>query len=316
MGCSCSTQKTLVVEKPDEPEIPTKVDPPEPSDVSAKTDFTPVVPPVEPTPQVPEPTPSPSELKQVVDDAPPASAAADMYMSAPDPPQKEQSFELTMPEGCTEGDKLHINLPGVAHGVIVTVPEGAVPGELISFKLTGQTDVGEAAAAIAIQSRIRGRSVRKVGYKPKGHAAPPNEGAAEQPSGQQRFDPANYPSLAPPTDADADDATPTGKPVVYRPKGAAAPPLPSAAPTANEKPTHDPELYPSLATGATTAAPPMYKPRGYAAPPQSTPPEKAHTHDASLYPSLAAADEGAVDEAASGSPSSGVETGAAAAGEA
>ena len=215
-----------------------------------------------------------------------------------------------MPDGCQQGSRLRISLPGIEEKVVVTVPAGAVPGRSISFTLKGLPDAKEAEAAATIQARQRGKASRTQ-YTPRGHAAPPYEGSAA-PTGRPDFYAANYPSLAPSAAADDDDvAVPPAAPAsrfVYTPRGAAQASTaePAAAVGGSPQPRHDAALYPSLSPGGGAArdaeepaAPPVspraiYTPRGHAAPPaEPTHVQEAATHDPALYPSLhaSAADE-------------------------
>ena len=69
-----------------------------------------------------------------------------------------QTYELAVPKGASEGDRLKLSLPG-GFKVALTIPAGAEPGTVLAFDL----DVAEASrrgAAVSIQARVRGAKVR------------------------------------------------------------------------------------------------------------------------------------------------------------
>ena len=99
---------------------------------------------------------------------PPADPApADTY--------EEKQYELEVPPNTLPGAKLKLTIPGMAEKVVITVPEGAVPGATISFSLPKKKSAGDAAgadpsaekAAVMIQARVRGFEHRKKVTKMK-----------------------------------------------------------------------------------------------------------------------------------------------------
>ena len=82
--------------------------------------------------------------------------------------EPEKTYELDVPEGTKPGAKLKLTIPGRTDKVIITVPEGAVPGSTISFSIPPpQTKTSARAseqerAAVIIQARMRGKTVRKM----------------------------------------------------------------------------------------------------------------------------------------------------------
>ena len=92
-----------------------------------------------------------------------------------------------MPHGVEPGAKMRINIPGTDTKVLLRVPEGAVAGQTISFKLNPSALAASSAApgpvseaeraAINIQAMIRGKRAR--GAKGGGVQAVAGDGVPE-----------------------------------------------------------------------------------------------------------------------------------------
>ena len=121
------------------------------------------------------PNTAPSETASVLTTTPtptasaPAPASSDPGLSSVNP--DEQMYELEVPPKTQPGSKLKLTIPGLAEKVVITVPEGAVPGRTISFTLpksklgVDEKFASQTKAATAIQARMRGKAARKNGGK-------------------------------------------------------------------------------------------------------------------------------------------------------
>ena len=82
-----------------------------------------------------------------------------MALDVPQPPgatpekEETQAYEVTVPPNARIGDQLKMTLPNGLQAMI-TVPEGAAPGSILTFEIPapGKDD----KAAIALQARVRG----------------------------------------------------------------------------------------------------------------------------------------------------------------
>ena len=100
------------------------------------------------------------------------SSSAPAKPTPPPPADDEKQYELEVPPNTLPGAKLKLTIPGMTEKVVITVPEGAVPGATIQFSLpksglkpgaaneATQVKLQQERAAIMIQARMRGQSTR------------------------------------------------------------------------------------------------------------------------------------------------------------
>jgi len=102
----------------------------------------------------------------------------------------EVAYEVTVPPNARVGDQLKMTLPSGVQALI-TVPEGAVPGAILTFELpaaavgaaaesaAAEGGMSEEKAAVAIQARVRGFKTRQESAKmvaqAKASAAPADD---------------------------------------------------------------------------------------------------------------------------------------------
>ena len=101
------------------------------------------------------------------------SSSAPAKPTPPPPADDEKQYELEVPPNTLPGAKLKLTIPGMTEKVVITVPEGAVPGATIQFSLpksglkpgaaneATQVKLQQERAAIMIQARMRGNMARQ-----------------------------------------------------------------------------------------------------------------------------------------------------------
>jgi hypothetical protein len=96
--------------------------------------------------------------------------------------EEQTTFDVVLPPNATPGKKLRVTVPGSAGNtkIVVQVPEGAVPGATVSFKLSKTwTDARiKLRAAVRLQSCARRAAARKLSLAAK--SEPPSDEPASE----------------------------------------------------------------------------------------------------------------------------------------
>ena len=84
---------------------------------------------------------------------------------------EDKTYEFVVPPNVKPGEKLKMKFPGASEGLIVTIPQDAVPGQKITFSTSSADGMGAAVAkgkgestyaAEKLQARFRGNSARTL----------------------------------------------------------------------------------------------------------------------------------------------------------